>query len=91
MTPVLLKDALPPELAPILAIVEKLAVLLSERAEAPAATTAPVPAWVTLEQASELSGLSVGLLRRLSREGKLKSIRDVRTKVRRADVEGLEL
>ena len=90
MTPVLLKDALPPELAPILAIFEKLAVLLSERAEAPSASS-PLPAWVTLEQASELSGLSVGLLRRLSREGKLKSIRDVRTKVRRADVEGLEL
>lgn len=74
------------ELAALVAIMER---LVERQAPAPAAPIAA--AWVTLQQASELSGLSEGLLRRLVREGKLRGIRDRFVKVRRAEVEALEL
>jgi hypothetical protein len=51
---------------------------------------APASTSVTLEQASELSGLSIGFLRRLVREKKLRGIRDRLVKVLRADVDALE-
>lgn len=45
--------------------------------------------WVTIPEASELSGLSQALLHRLITAGKLQSIRDGSRKVRRADLEQL--
>lgn len=81
------------ELAALVAIVERL-VDRQQPVAPPAAAT-----WVTLQQASEMLGLSDSLLRRLVREGKLRGLYDRGgckggngvLKMRRADVEGLDL
>jgi excisionase family DNA binding protein len=64
----------------IVGIVEQLAAL--------ARPAAPRP-WLTIAEASEYSGLSVALLRRLVRSGQLQAIRDGAVKVRRVDIDNL--
>lgn len=56
-----------------------------------AETRPPVPPalYLTLPQASAYTGLTVALLRRLVKAGKLAAIRDRAVKVRRADLENL--
>ena len=80
---------LPLELAPILTLLEKLTTLVSQPAPPPQKQELPV--WVTLEQASEYLGLTVAYLDRLRREGKLKWLKDRHVKVRKADLDKLEL
>lgn len=46
--------------------------------------------WLTIEAASEYSGLSQALLRRLIADGKLAAIGDAAIKVRRSDLEQLD-
>lgn len=50
----------------------------------------PVPEWIRLSEASQESGLSVALLRRLITKGKLPAIRDGAIKVRRSDLANLD-
>ena len=50
----------------------------------------PPPLWLTIAQASEYSGLSQALLRRLIHTGALPSIRDRAVKVRRADLDSID-
>ena len=52
--------------------------------------SAPPPLWLTIAEASEYSGLSQSLLRRLIANGRLPSIRDRAVKVRRADLDTLD-
>jgi len=85
--PALIPDT-DPQLAPLFAIVEKLAALLSERQ--PQVMPAPQAIWIPLQQASEISGLSEGLLHRLIQAERLFGVRDVTVKVRRADIEALD-
>lgn len=76
------------ELAGLVAIVEKLTALVAAPA-APRETP-----WITLKQASEISGLGVGFLERLVREKMLRGAKGGKYGawvVRRADVEALEL
>jgi helix-turn-helix protein len=50
----------------------------------------PAPQWLTLPEASQHCGLSVGYLRRLITTGKLKAIKDRSLKVRRSDLDNLD-
>ncbi|MEO8373348.1 MAG: hypothetical protein ABI806_29455 [Candidatus Solibacter sp.] len=54
------------------------------------AKAAPQALYLTLPEARVYSGLSLALLRRVVREGKLPSIRDGSTKVRRADLDDFD-
>ena len=63
-------------------------VLTRERAAAIAAL--PKPEWITLPEAAEHTGLSVGFLRRLITAGKLRAVRDRAIKVKRSDLDNLE-
>ena len=84
-----LSKSLPPEFAPLLAIIEKLAVVLdSTPALQPAEKSLAV--WVTLDQAAEYLGLSRTFLERLVKDRKLRAVKDRSIKVRKADLDALE-
>jgi excisionase family DNA binding protein len=50
----------------------------------------PLPVWITIEQASEYSGLSENLLRRMVKAKVLLGIQDGSTKVRKSDVDAFD-
>ena len=79
-------DVIPKEIAPVMAVLEKLTYLLTERTE-PAAPQLAV--WVTLDQASDYLGLSRTLLERMVKDKKLVAIKDRSIKVRKADLDSL--
>lgn len=55
-----------------------------------AASQSPKP-WITLDEASEATGLSRKLLRRLIGNGQLQGVRDVSIKVHRGDLDTLDV
>jgi len=53
--------------------------------------TKPQALWVKLQEASQITGLSVTFLRRLTKRGKLESVKDRSIKVPRAALDQLDL
>jgi hypothetical protein len=64
--------------------------MIAELIQIAAAAQNPRP-WITLDEASEASGLSRGFLRRMIRRGVLKGVRDVSIKVHRQDLDDLDV
>lgn len=72
----------------LVAILPALMDLIDERAASMQAK--PEPAFVSIERASEVTGLTVGYLRRLMKAEKLEGVQDVTTKIRRAGLESID-
>lgn len=82
-------SSMPPGLATALRFIDQLATIAQRPRLDP-----PVPAatpWMTIDQAAAYTGLSVTFLRRLVRSGELPSVRDRSTKVRRTDLDNLDI
>jgi excisionase family DNA binding protein len=77
---------IPRPLGVVLRVIEQLAQIT--RHPEPAAASPP---WLTMREAAKYSGLSESLLRRLARSGELFSVRDGARKVRRHDLDKLEV
>ena len=81
---------LPIELAPILTLLEKLTTALLQQPQ-PVQPREQGTVYITLQEASDYLGLTVGFLEKLIREGKLKKLKDRHVKVKKADLDKLEL
>ncbi len=82
-------QAVPSQMAALLALAGFGAQSLMRQA-ALEAMSRPQPTWLTLREASQHCGLSVGFLRRLVQKGKLPFFQDGSIKVRRSDLDKLD-
>jgi excisionase family DNA binding protein len=83
------EDSMPSSLALGIELIEQLARIANRARPEPAPT--PPALWLTIPEAAVYTGLSQAFLRRLARSGELPSVRDRKTKVRRADLDSLDI
>jgi excisionase family DNA binding protein len=81
-------DGIPPALAAVLGLFEKLAGMAVRSRQELAAPAGAI--WLTIPQAAAVSGLSQPFLRRCVKRGELRAVRDRAVKVRRADLDNLD-
>jgi len=81
-------DGIPPALAGVLSVIERLAQMAQRPSIEPASGLSSL--WLTLDQAAAYTGLSRAFLKRLVDDGKLPAIRDRATKVKREHLDLLE-